>query len=730
MAKNKAGLEKDKKKKVPFNVLSKKGLMCLAMAGVMIASPFMLAGCSNGQDGKDGKDGTPGTIWKSGTSYTEFTDAKVGDYYIDTDDFILYQKTATDWAIVMENYGKPGSNGQDGQNGTNGTDGITPTITINDDGYWVINGVPTTTKAQGEDGENGTTPTISINADGYWVINATPTEVKAEAINGTDGKDGNTWNVGTEYPITPNNGDMFLNNQTWNVYQYNGTEWELKGNIKGVSDSEAKQEKVVDLVVFAGQSNMAGRGTANQAPTVQEGHGYEFRAVSDPTQLYTIAEPFGVNENNSAINDGTKKTGSLVSAFAESYYQYTGVPIVGVSASQGAQSINFWATGSSGLNETIARYNAAKEYLENNGYTVRHNYLVWCQGEADGAQGMSTEDYKTKLTELFNQMKTQGIEKTMVIRIGDRNNSEEIHDDIILAQTELCRESDDFVMISGKLAGVPLNEMKDEAHFTQATYNEVGTDAGKNMAYFVNTGMEPYYYDAEYNNYYPFGSSYSDDSQEPTNPGEEVVDSLVINVADPNPDYDLSSLGTISDGKLTISQGSNTNYIEFKDNVILSDDFSWTYEVVVGNFQTGPTGSPTGAGMIANNGGQAGFITVPPRTIETAGSGAQFRFRDTGNTFQIDVNLPNDYDPSQVHHFAIVYDATTKTLKAYVDKVECTITYTKGSESNIVFNDTVLSRFLGGYNSANSNFAGDFYYFAFTKDVLETSEMYSVTLNN
>ena len=67
-------MEKNKKKKLPFNVLSKKGLMGLAMAGVMIATPFMLAGCSNGQDGKDG---APGTIWKSGTSYTEFTDAKL-----------------------------------------------------------------------------------------------------------------------------------------------------------------------------------------------------------------------------------------------------------------------------------------------------------------------------------------------------------------------------------------------------------------------------------------------------------------------------------------------------------------------------------------------------------------------------------------------------------------------------------------------------------------------------
>lgn len=148
MAKNKS-LEKDNKKKVPFNILSKKGLMSLALAGVMMVSPFMLAGCSNGLDGKDGAPGAPGTICKSGTSCTEFADAKVGDYFIDTDDFILYQKSADSWLIVMENYGRPGNNGQDG---TNGTDGVAPIITINDDGYWVINGEPTSVKAEGNNG--------------------------------------------------------------------------------------------------------------------------------------------------------------------------------------------------------------------------------------------------------------------------------------------------------------------------------------------------------------------------------------------------------------------------------------------------------------------------------------------------------------------------------------------------------------------------------------------------
>ena len=51
------------------------------------------------------------------------------------------------------------------------------------------------------------------------------------------------------------------------------------------------ERKKVDLVMFMGQSNMAGRGVAAQSVVVAQGHGYEFRAISDPTKLYPVVEP-------------------------------------------------------------------------------------------------------------------------------------------------------------------------------------------------------------------------------------------------------------------------------------------------------------------------------------------------------------------------------------------------------------------------------------------------------
>lgn len=99
------------------------------------------------------------------------------------------------------------------------------------------------------------------------------------------------------------------------------------------------QNSAVDLFMFMGQSNMAGRGivTAEHSvsvPTLTEGAGYEYRAVSSPDRLYPISEPFGRNENRKGgIDDGDMKTGYMVTAFVNAYYGRTGIPVVGVSAS-------------------------------------------------------------------------------------------------------------------------------------------------------------------------------------------------------------------------------------------------------------------------------------------------------------------------------------------------------------------------------------------------------------
>ncbi|NOU79437.1 hypothetical protein GC101_11165 [Paenibacillus sp. LMG 31459] len=233
-----------------------------------------------------------------------------------------------------------------------------------------------------------------------------------------------------------------------------------------------------------GQSNMAGRGTAEQAPVVPAGTGYEFRAMTDPARLYDIMEPFGVNENNTVSGIAeTIKTGSMISAFAIEYYKLTSRPIVGVSCSKGGTSINQWQPKGSFLNDAINRFNLAGSYLERSGYSVKHKFMVWCQGETDGDHGMSIAEYKTKLTAMIEAMLAAGLEHCYLIRTGNNRDQSTLYNQIKTAQTELCGEHENTTLVSTKfeeMAAAGL--MIDAFHYTQKAYNITGADAGRNTA--------------------------------------------------------------------------------------------------------------------------------------------------------------------------------------------------------------------------------------------------------
>ncbi|WP_315029182.1 leucine-rich repeat protein [Capnocytophaga leadbetteri] len=152
---------------------------------------------TNGKDGKDGKDGITPTISADG-------------YWV-----VNGQKTDIKAKGTDGTNGQNGSNGTNGKDGKDGKDGITPTISA--DGYWVVNGQKTDIKAKGTDGTNGkdgkdgtngkdgkdgtngkdgkdgkdgVTPTITINSEGYWVINGQTSTTKAKGEDGKEGKKG------------------------------------------------------------------------------------------------------------------------------------------------------------------------------------------------------------------------------------------------------------------------------------------------------------------------------------------------------------------------------------------------------------------------------------------------------------------------------------------------------------------------------------------------------------
>ena len=270
-------------------------------------------------------------------------------------------------------------------------------------------------------------------------------------------------------------------------------------------------DRRVDLFIFMGQSNMSGRGVTSEEwpegpPALIEGAGFEFRAVSDPAALYPIAEPFGAAENRpGGIDDGDHKTGSMVTAFANAYYEHNigHVPIVAVSASNSATRIGQWQPDGVFLPDALERFSAAETYLTENGYEIRRRYMVWCQGENDAGR-LSGEEYKTLFRSMLDAMLNAGIDACFLCRIGEYNGDLNIdYSEIIRAQTELCQENRRVVMATTVLCTMRARGlMQDAHHYYQAAYNEMGQYAGTNAAIYTNTGHEPAMYDPKYDNLY------------------------------------------------------------------------------------------------------------------------------------------------------------------------------------------------------------------------------------
>lgn len=242
----------------------------------------------------------------------------------------------------------------------------------------------------------------------------------------------------------------------------------------------------VDLIIFAGQSNMSGNGgNAAQAPAVPSGAGFEYRPNASPNALYPLVEPFGRNETGLISDQPQFQNGSMVSAFVSTYFQKTGVPVVAVPATRGGTESSFWASPATKA-ELLSRFNKAKTYLESNNFKIRRKFLVFMQGESDSVKGISAFDYKNNLTSAFQPLFAAGLEQVFIITPGYAVNGMFSYDDVVNAQTDLCNTNGMFTLASNVLHSQAMNVYLDDAvHYNQLGLNLAGTSAAGRVAAFA-----------------------------------------------------------------------------------------------------------------------------------------------------------------------------------------------------------------------------------------------------
>jgi len=302
---------------------------------------------------------------------------------------------------------------------------------------------------------------------------------------------------------------------------------EYRENMLELYDREKRSEEIVDIILFAGQSNSCGRATADEISdnedfmTVDESKAFTFYNNKFTTPQ-KIEEPITGNGTDS-------KYYGYIPTFLNTYYDNTGRRVCACFKSVGGMMMNNFLPYTVDENgneinspakyykEMVEYINHAKLNLEANGYTVGNILMVWCQGEADAAYygyennyanvieegiteyGDKVDYYKRTFTRMFESLQADaGLEKAFIVRIGHSNRSEEClrNQPIIDAHTQLCSENEDLIMVSTLFAGAKtfrmpdgteVNLMRDASHYLLEGYLMAGKEAGLNAAIYVNS---------------------------------------------------------------------------------------------------------------------------------------------------------------------------------------------------------------------------------------------------
>lgn len=252
------------------------------------------------------------------------------------------------------------------------------------------------------------------------------------------------------------------------------------------------KEKEVILMMFMGQSNMAGRGNAKEAPTLTPGAGYEYRAITAPDCLSPLLEPFGKDENNAGgVTEPGMKTGSMVSAFVNACYHETGIPIVGVSCAKGGSAIAEWMPGTPYYRDAVFRLKRCEEWLCGHGCRIKQKDMVWCQGCTDGDLRTPPDSYKAHTDSFLRSYRQEcGITNCFLIQIGNHRDHKALYVPIQQAQLELASENPNVILVSRQLKTFAARGlMKDEFHYCQQGYNLMGEEAGQNTGKYIMTGI-------------------------------------------------------------------------------------------------------------------------------------------------------------------------------------------------------------------------------------------------
>lgn len=263
----------------------------------------------------------------------------------------------------------------------------------------------------------------------------------------------------------------------------------------------------MDIIIFGGQSNMQGQTECLSDMTPVQ-NAFEYKWLDD--KLAELKNPVGENIrydktpgeffaqgmkgrpwlDQHALGAACYGHTNMVPKFCEAYLKGRTecVQVVAVHAAKGSTMIEEWLPESEGYKFLAGKALGAISHVKALGASVDHIYFVWLQGESDAIAGHSKAMYKARMLCLKNALKHDlGIEKFGVIRVG-RFTNDDRDLEIISAQSEICEEDEDFLMLTDITTELNKQSLymnpNVKGHYSALGLETLGAVAGERMGQY------------------------------------------------------------------------------------------------------------------------------------------------------------------------------------------------------------------------------------------------------
>ena len=300
-----------------------------------------------GTDGEDGDDGADGTVWHSGAGVPANDVGAQGDFYFQTSNGYVYEKTgAIVWSFRRDVTGPQGLRGLAGARGTSVT--ITSSST-NADGNIVVNFsdgssiiVPSGTDGDdGDDGADGATwltgvgvPANNLGVNGDFYLRTFNTTIYSKSggawsvLSSLAGADGATWHTGIIEPVSAlgNNGDFYFKSDDASIWSKASGAWTQQIEIQQGTDGEDGDDGADGTVWHSGAGVPANDVGAQGDFYFQTSNGYVYektgaivwsfrRDVTGPQGLRGLAGARGTSVT--ITSSSTNADGNIVVNFSD-----------------------------------------------------------------------------------------------------------------------------------------------------------------------------------------------------------------------------------------------------------------------------------------------------------------------------------------------------------------------------------------------------------------------------